>query len=260
MNKYAEKKIEKLKTALSHKDHFSVDDVCDVLGLRRSTVLWVLSNLSRSGHIVRLGRGIYTFDEKSLSFRVPHLSYEISKVFDKLRNEGVSFILTGMDILFPFVQHQPARVMHLIYTATGAGVWAQSLLKESDFIPILEPTRQEIEKILEIVPDPKELIILREKSTQLASNNSLATLERAFVDLYVEATRNLIPFPVQEVAYIFLNMKTSLSLNISQMLRYAHERSIRDEIQEIVDSKKRGELFESDKPSQNFIRILEAIG
>jgi hypothetical protein len=177
-----------------------------------------------------------------------------------MRNEGVSFVVTGMDILLPFVQHQPSRMLHLIYTAPGAGTWAQSLLKDSGFTPVLEPTRQEIEKILEIVPDTKELVILREKSSQLAANNSLATIERAFVDLYVEATRELIPFSVQEVAYIFLNMKSSVSLNTAQMLRYAHERSIRNEIQEILDFKKRSPSFDSEKSSQKFLQILEGVG
>lgn len=245
---------------LSHKEHFSVDDVCEALRMRRSSASWLLSNLSRAGRIVRLERGIYTFDEKSRSFRIPRLSDEITRVIDKLRSKGVSFVLTGLDILLPFVQHQPARMLHLIYTASGAGTWAQSLLRDSEFTPVLEPTRQEIEKILEIVPERSELVVLREKSSRLASNNSLATVERAFVDLYVEATREFIPFSVQEVAYIFVNAKASLPLNTPQMLRYAHERSIKDEIQEILHYNKKTTPVGSGSPSQNFLRILEAIG
>lgn len=260
LTNYAEKKTERLKATLGHKRQFSVDDVCDVLESKRSTALWILSNLSRSGHIVRLGRGIYTFDETSRSFRVPRLGEEIMKAVDRLRAEGVSFVLTGLDILLPFIQHQPTRMMHLIHTATGAGTWAQSLLKESEFTPVLEPTRQEIEKILDIIPERSELVILREKSSRLASSNSLATLERAFVDLYVETTRELIPFSVQEVAYIFLNMKASLPLNTAQMLRYAHDRSIKSEIQEILHSRKRTSAPRANRHSQNFLKILEAIG
>lgn len=245
---------------LSPKQHFSVDDVCDALGLKRSSALWLLSNLSRAGRIVRLERGIYTFDEKSRSLRVPRLSAEITKAIDKLRAEGVSFVLTGLDILLPFVQHQPARMMHLIYTASGAGTWAQSLLRDSEFTPVLEPTRQEIEKILEIVPDRSELVVLREKSSRLASNNSLATVERAFVDLYVEATREFIPFSIQEVAYILVNIKASLPLNEPQMLRYAHERSIKNEIREILNRDRKTIPKGVGDPLENFLKILEAIG
>lgn|GEM_PF-796447 len=260
LSNYIEKKNARLKSALSHKQRFTVDEVCEVLGSKRSTALWILSNLSKSGLVVRLGRGVYTFEEKNRSFRIPRLSNEMTKAMDKLKSEGVSFVLTGLDILLPFVQHQPARLIHLIYTATGAGTWAQSLLKDSEFTPVLEPTRQEIEKILEIIPERSELVILREKSSRLASSNSLATLERAFVDLYVETTRELIPFSVQEVAHIFLNMKASLSLNIAQVLRYAHERSIKNEIQEILHLQTRARQTSSNKYARNFLQILEAIG
>ena len=260
MSNQIEKSLDKLKTAFSNKPSFTIDDASEVLSSKRSTISWLLSNLTTSGDIIRVGRGIYTLNEKSMSFRKPRLSQEIISVIDKLKNEGVSFVLTGLDILLPFVQHQPSRILHLIYTATGAGSWAQSLLKTPDFTPVLEPTRQEVEKILDIVDQSAELIILREKSSKHASSNSLATLERAFIDLYVEATRQLIPFSVQEVAHIFINMKASVDLNESQMMRYAHERSIRDEIQDILASIKEPRRETSNEQAEKFLKILRSIG
>ena len=260
MNVYAEKQLPRLKAALLDKSVFSIEEASQALSLGRSSTLWILSHLASSGSIARVGRGIYTLNEKSMSFRKPRLSQEIISVIDKLKNEGVSFVLTGLDILLPFVQHQPSRILHLIYTATGAGSWAQSLLKTPDFTPVLEPTRQEVEKILDIVDQSAELIILREKSSKHASSNSLATLERAFIDLYVEATRQLIPFSVQEVAHIFINMKASVDLNESQMMRYAHERSIRDEIQDILASIKEPRRETSNEQAEKFLKILRSIG
>jgi hypothetical protein len=184
----------------------------------------------------------------------------MTAAIERLRKEGVSFVLTGLDILLPFVQHQPGRILHLIYTGVGAGTWAQSMLRDSQFTPVLDPTRQEVEKILDIIPHGSELIILREKSSRLASSNSLATLERAFVDLYVEATREMIPFSVQEVAYIYLNMSAAVPLNTAQMVRYAHDRSIKDEIRQIVNFRKQGLPLDSDKPATNFLKALGAIG
>jgi hypothetical protein len=259
VNSYIEKNFERIKTSLSQQQRFTVDDVVRILGSKRSTALWLLSNLSRSGKLARIGRGVYTFEEKNLSFRSLRLSNAFISAIDKLKKEGVSFVVTGMDILFPFVQHQPSRILHLIYTASGAGPWAQSLLKDSEFTPVLEPTRQEIEKVIEIAPDTKELIILRDKSSQLATIDSMATIERAFVDLYIEATRELIPFSVQEVVYIFINMKSTITINTSQMLRYAHERSIRSEINEILNFTKGNSYSTFEKPLQNFLRILETI-
>jgi hypothetical protein len=256
---YFDINLERLKNKFSRNRQFSIDDVVRILETKRSTALWFLSNLSRSGRITRIGRGIYTFDEKNILYRFPRLSNDLSTAINKLRNEGISFVVTGMDILLPFVQHQPSRILHHIYTAVGAGTWAQSLLKDFEFTPVLNPSRQEIEKILEIAPDTKEIIILREKSSRIASANSLATIERAFVDLYMESTRGLIPFSVQEVAFIFINMKSSIIMNTAQMLRYAHDRSISDEINQILHFHKETSIPSSEKPLQIFLRILKVI-
>lgn len=259
MNKYAENKLAVLRISLSHKKQFSIDDVCEVLGLKRSSALWLVSNLSRAGRIARVGRGIYSFDAKAINYRIPRLGDEIQKATDRLRNEGVSFVLTGLDILLPFVQHQPSRILHLIYAASGAGSWAQSILKEFRLTPVLEPTLQEAEKVLDIITDDSELVILREKSNHFGANNSVASLERAFVDLYFETTRELIPFSTQEVAYIFVNMHASILLNGSTMLRYAHERMIEDEIRDILNFAKKERAPEWKRPSNNFVKTLEAI-
>jgi len=259
LNNNVETKLATLRIALSHKKRFSVDDACDVLGLKRSSTLWILSNLSRSSRIARVARGIYTFDEKSKDLRVPKLSKELTKVIDRMRQEGVSFVLTGLDILLPFVQHQPTRILHLFYTGVGAGTWAQSVLKDSSFTPVLDPTRQEVEKVLDIIPEKSEIVVLREKSSRLGVSDSVASIERAFVDLYVETTRGQIPFSAQEVAYIYLNMQAVLSLNTAQMLRYAHDRSIRREIKQIIEFQRGMKTGAANKSSRNFLKILEAI-
>jgi len=64
---------------------------------------------------------------------------------------------------------------------------------------------------------------------------------------------------VQEAAYIFLNMSTAVPLNTAQMVRYAHDRSIEDEIRHIVNFRKQGLPLQSDKPVPNFLKVLEAI-
>lgn len=245
--------------ALCHKEDFSADDVCEALGLKRTSASWLLSNLSRAGRIVRLRRGLYTLDTRSLEYRKPKLGEEIRGAIERLTGDGVSFVLTGVDILLPFVQHMPTRITHLIYAAPGAGSWAQSLLKDFKLTPVLEPTLQEIQKMLEIIPEESELVVLREKASRMASKDSLATLERAFVDLYFEATRKFIPFSVQEAAYIFVNMKAAVTLNKPAMSRYAHERMIRGEIGDILEFNTKRHLPVSSPASRSFLTVLEAI-
>ncbi|MEW5798683.1 MAG: DUF6577 family protein [Bacteroidota bacterium] len=259
MYTYAEKYYQLLKSALSEKPAFSIDDAERVLDSKRSSILWLLSTLTASGRLVRISRGVYSFSDKKISFRTPTFSPEINNAIATLRNEGVSFVLTGLDILLPFVQHQPNRLLHLLYTATGAGSWAQSLLKSEKFTPLLEPGLQEINTIIDVIEDQSEIIIIRERSSTVASKDSLATLERAFIDLYFEASRDMIPFSFQETAYIFLNMRSSVKLNTAQMLRYSHERTIRDEIEDILKALKDPRAHISSERAQKFLSILGKI-
>lgn len=111
---------------------------------------------------------------------------------------------------------------------------------------------------MDIIPEEVELVILREKASRLASKDSIATLERAFVDLYFETTRELIPFSVQELAHIFVNMRAALSINNAAMVRYAHERTISREIRDIVDFPKTRPLMQRNAASSVFLRTLEA--
>ena len=107
LKKYAENKLAVLRISLSGSKQFSATDVSQVLGLKRSTASWLLSNLTTAGKIFRVERGAYSFNERSSSFRKPRFGEEIQEAVRTLRNKGVSFVLTGLDILLPFVQHQP---------------------------------------------------------------------------------------------------------------------------------------------------------
>jgi hypothetical protein len=248
-----------LKLAFSDKPAFSVDDAERILNAKRSSVLWLLSIFTASGKLVRISRGIYSFSDKKNSFRTPTFSPEINNAISTLQNEGVSFVLTGLDILLPFVQHQPNRILHLLYTATGGGSWAQSLLKSENFTPLLEPNLQEINTIIDVIEDRSEIIIIRERASILGSKESVATLERAFIDLYFESSREMIPFSFQETAYIFMNLQSSVKLNTARLLRYSKERSIRDEYEDILNALEDPRAHVSSERAQKFLSILGKI-
>lgn len=252
-------KLERLKKLNHNKRTISADDVQNALGLKRSSAQWLLSNWATTGKITRISRGIYSLEKDPIPSRQPRLSPEIENGIHALHNEGVTFVLTGLDILFPFVQHQPNRILHLLYTASGAGSWAQSLIKSDQLTPLLEPEIKEIETAIDLIGDRSEIVIIRERNSLHASKNSLATLERAFIDLYLESSRNLIPFSVQEVAYIFLNMRSAVTLNTVQMLRYAKDRSIREEIDSILRALSEPTTHFESSHAETFIKILENI-
>ncbi len=253
-DKYLDKYYDEIKRGLGKEKLFSVREVERLLGLKPTSVWQILSRLTREGRVHRISRGRYTISPQPR--RNPPVPESSRKIVALLQAEGIQFTLTGLDLLLDFVQHQPETLFHLIYTPRGAGEWAQSTLRSSTLMPLLEPGTHEIEN--SIASSEREIIIIRERQSPVASQENLATKERAFVDLYFESTRRLIPFPVQEVAYIFENMRSTSTLNQPQLIRYAHERKIDGEIEAILEYP-RGRLARRNPRLSLFLKSLKAI-
>jgi len=65
--------------------------------------------------------------------------------------------------------------------------------------------------------------------------NGLATVEKAFVDLYYEVSRRDYPLSIQELVRIYLNMRRRMSLNTNRMVKIASRRNIQQDIRYIVE-------------------------
>lgn len=253
-DKYLDKYYDEIKRELGKEKLFSVREAERLLGLKPTSVWQILSRLTREGRLHRVSRGRYTLSPQPR--RNPPVPESSRKIVGLLQAEGIQFTLTGLDLLLDFVQHLPETLLHLIYTPRGAGEWAQSTLRSSTLMPLLEPGIHEIEN--SIASSEREIIIIRERQSPVASQENLATKERAFVDLYFESTRGLLPFPVQEVAYIFENMRSTSTLNQPQLIRYAHERKIDGEVEAILEYPK-GRLARRNPGLSLFLKSLGAI-
>lgn len=253
-DKYLDKYYNEIKRGIGKEKLFSVREVEKLLGLKPTSVWQILSRLTREGRVHRISRGRYTVSPQSR--RNPPVPESSRKIVTLLQAEGIKFTLTGLDLLLDLVQHQPETLLHLIYTPRGAGEWIQSTLRSSGLMPLLEPGIHEIEN--SIASSDLEIVIIRERQSSVASQENVATKERAFVDLYFESTRRLIPFPVQEVAYIFENMRSTSNLNEPQLIRYSHERKIDGEIKVILEYPRRTLAGRNPRLS-SFLKSLRAI-
>jgi hypothetical protein len=64
--------------------------------------------------------------------------------------------------------------------------------------------------------------------------NGLASVEKAFVDLYYEVSRRNYPLSIQELVRIYLNMRRRMFLNTNRMVKIASRRNIQQDIRYIV--------------------------
>jgi hypothetical protein len=256
-----------------HDNIFHTKDAFNLLKARKryskGTVYRVLHDLVKTGMVERLGRGIYRVhvhevpitDRMTLSDRVVvKLIPGSSKIARKsLRDKGIEFMITGAPLFYHYIHNLPKRLMELVYVTKGAGELAVFTLREAGLRALLNPTSKEISLALENFPE-RDFFIVREFSELLGNIDGMASLERALVDLYFEATRGKTPFPEEEVGRIFLRVLKNEPISHSRLLMFASRRGIKKEIEAVLEFLGPGApstVRTANKHARNFLRIIE---
>jgi hypothetical protein len=231
-----------------HDKIFSTKDVSTLCkDYSKGSVYRVLHDLVKSGKLERLGKGTYKvktnrITSKEFSDRLTisdHLTVKLipgSPMIAKkiLEEKGIEFMITGMPVFFNRIHYLPRRLIIPIYVIKGSGENAVFALRESGWKALLEPTFNEINIILETIPD-RDIFIIREFSELIGNNNGFANVERALVDLYFETTRSKIPFSEEELARILLDVFREEPISYSRLKEFAYRRGIGSEIKAIID-------------------------
>jgi hypothetical protein len=232
-----------------NKDPFSAAEAAEVLkgekGYSKNTVYRILHLFNKEGSLIRLGRGVYQLPDHrgagdlwagfEVGGRVPVEidSASLMKGVEILEEGGIEFMVTGPSSLSRFHHYLSRRYIHLIYVIQGGGEYAVKSLREGGFIALLNPDGRMVENILETIDDG-DLFIIREFSELKGNINGRASLERALVDTYFEATRNRIPFSEVEVGRIIGNVFREEAIDVTRLLHLASRRGIREELAVVV--------------------------
>ena len=211
------------------------------LGYSRNAVYQVLHELAENRLLVRLGRGIYMTAETrvegwaglSVEAAVEVASEPLRRAVDVLRGSGVEFMVTGPSVLTRFHHHLPRRLIHLVYVVDGAGEFAVTSLREANLRALLNPGRREVDLALEAFRDG-DIFLVREFARLEGSMDGWATLEKAVVDTYFEATRRRIPYSEVEVGRIIARVFREGKVNVTRLLKLAGRRGVREEFKTIV--------------------------
>ncbi|MBA7565717.1 hypothetical protein ES708_07402 [subsurface metagenome] len=228
-----EKKANIIRDKLSGKDVFTVSDAESVLGGKRSTIYWTLWNLSRNGYIYKVGNGLYSLEKKEGTVE-PILSHLAHSILDILEEGGHQFFISGLDILSVFMEHVPETYPVLLFADKYGIDDVYDLLSRNNIDVIIQEKRRGYAEIRDI-PSIRELTLLYPTNEFAYSEKGLASLEKAFVDLYYEVTRSNYPLSVQELVRIYVNMKRRTSLNTNRLIKVASRRNIHYDIRYIVD-------------------------
>ena len=158
------------------------------------------------------------------------LQSELIELHDHLReNFEHGFQFTGLSTLAPFLQNAYGRMVYSIHTINGAG---QSLLESiadhsGEFTVLLNPKRREFETLLGATASSRFIAVreYEEKPTP-----AWAGPEKAWLDLYFEVTRDILPIYQDELIIILGELLDKGLARPAKMRSLARRRRILDEI------------------------------
>lgn len=259
-----ESKIESELIRKIKKDPFIREDLFNLFSnVSKEEIIKLLNKLIRRGKIFTVGRNLYTLQSTGKE-PVIHLSEEMEKIRKILNDNGINYIITGLDILKEYVNLIPKRMIHLIYVVKGSGEVAKNIIeKKTNRMCILNPSRKEIRNIFAHYGD--DIVVLREvgESSIEYHNQGIASLEKAIVDLYFETTRKRIPFSNPELINILKNIFVGTKIEYTKLLRAATRRNMKTEfvlILKQLDIQLPIENIKSDYDESKVEKILNLLG
>jgi hypothetical protein len=237
-----------LRTAFNDKP-FVAAEATEILqkdgGYSQTAIRQAIHQLTKEGCLIRVGRGMYKFQEhkgsanisSSLTFSdnltVTFTSGALIQAENLLKEKGIDYMITGPSALTRFHQHLSRKLIHLIYVISGAGEYACSILSQHKLRAFLDPTGEQVNLLLDDFEE-RDFFVVREYAKLEGNIDGRATIERAIVDTYFEATRYRIPFSELEVGRIIANAYKTQRLSVSQLLYFADRHGIKSEFQSII--------------------------
>lgn len=267
MNKlnYRESKFEQLRKVTEDRV-FSVSDAERALNIERSSVHWLLHNLTAEKRLIRVARGYYAIaPEFTDGSTEPTLSLLAQKVVGLLKAEGLQFYVTGLDILGPYFDQVPATYPPLIYVEKGSSDWAVTALEQLKIPILVNPKRGDISIARSVRAADTEPLVLRETAEFGSVSRQCASAEKAFVDLYYEITRGYYEFPLGDLAHMLVTFYFRGKLNPVRMLQAARRRRIELEIRYLLDAglsmfhEPGRPTMRLSQPAQQFIRTIRKL-
>lgn len=210
---------------------FTASEARRILPGSKSYQYFLLFRLVHAGLLERFAPGVY---QVTKAREEPRISVYLSDVGQKIKKylmeEGIYFIITGLDVLIVFAHHLPFRFFHLLYVEKGSEEWTKDTLEKDPHLRcLINPNRREI-SIGSNMAQGVELIVLRPTNSFYAVENGVATLERALTDLYFEISRKDFVFDLAEFVRIFYNVTSTRVVNYPRFFRYANRRHVDNEI------------------------------
>lgn len=236
MAAYLEKKYGEIKKEFQNDVIFTVNDVMKLFPeITNSSIYWYLSKLASNGYLLRVGKGKYTLNLNKSDDK-PIMSSAARKILDILAETGFDYYVSGIDVLAKYLHHIPENYPIMLFVNKFSIDEVIDMLAIHKITAVVAKTilNNELLIKLNVIND---IVVVYATESFVYAKNHIAEMEKAFIDLYFEISRNKFPFAIQELARVYDNMLRKGAIDNSKLIKTAYVRSIQSEIRFLVDGK-----------------------
>ena len=176
------------------------------------------------------GRGWYSNIQKEFNLNIKPTEKITKLLIEKF--PLLEFSCWSTEQLKGFFHHLPSQFVTFIYTDKDFLSTLRDLLSENNYNGYLNPYKVDAEKFVEL--KTKTIILRPSVSSRVSKEKNLATIEKILVDLFMEM-KKISLIDRDEYIKIFSNIIFNYRINIAEILDYAHNRKIKDQILNMID-------------------------
>ena len=184
--------------------------------------------LKKNEVVYPAGRGWYSNIQKEFE-----LNIEPTKKIKKLLIEKfplLEFSCWSTEQLKGFFHHLPSQFITFIYADKDFLSTLRDFLTGNNYNVYLNPYKAEAEKFIEL--KTKTIILRPSVSSRISKEKNLTKIEKILVDLFMEM-KKISLIDKEEYIKIVSNIILNYRINTAEMLDYAHNRKIKDEIKNL---------------------------
>jgi predicted transcriptional regulator of viral defense system len=231
-----EKKYTAIEDKLREQTTFYMEDVQAIFpDMKKSSIYWNLSKMVEAGYLKRVRTGVYAFNEWKGKTRIA-LTEDIKKVQEVLDESGFEYFVSGLDVLQRFMQHVPEQYPMILFVEKYAHNEMINYLVDGGFA-VVKPAevRKQYEDAVIAGIDKKQVIVYDTENFDY-EKDGIATIEKAFVDLYFSITRNGYPLSLQELVRVYQNLVRLGNIDKKKLITVAAKRNLQSDIRLIVET------------------------
>jgi len=185
--------------------------------------------LKKNEVIFPAGRGWYSNIQKEFELNIEPTEKIIKLLIEKF--PLLEFSCWSTEQLKGFFHHLPSQFVIFIYTDKDFLSTLRDFLTENYYNVYLNPSKIEAEKFVEL--KTKTIILRPYIFSRVPKEKNKAKIEKVLVDLFME-TKKISLIDKEEYIKTVSNIILNYRINMAEMLDYAHNRKIKNEIQNII--------------------------